>query len=52
MVVHQHFNGDGKEIARFLGATHRAYKFLGYPELEQLEDAPDFCVNDVVMGLK
>ncbi len=42
MVAHQHFNTDPGDPARFLAASHRGYRFLGYPELEQLEDAPDY----------
>ncbi len=42
MVVHQHFNASKRAEARFVAASHRAYKFMGYPELEQLENAPDY----------
>jgi quercetin dioxygenase-like cupin family protein len=38
--IHQHFNADGEEPARFLSATSTIYKFLGWHDLEQLEDAP------------
>jgi gentisate 1,2-dioxygenase len=38
--VHQHFNLDGEEIARFISATSRLYKFLGCHDLEQIEPAP------------
>jgi quercetin dioxygenase-like cupin family protein len=38
--VHQHFNTDGEEPARLLSATSRIYKYLGWHDLEQLEDAP------------
>ena len=38
--IHQHFNADGDEPARFLSATSSLYKFLGWHDLEQLEDAP------------
>lgn len=38
--VSQHFNSDGEEVARFLCATSRLYKFLGVHDLEQLEPAP------------
>jgi mannose-6-phosphate isomerase-like protein (cupin superfamily) len=40
--AHQHFNADGEEVARFLSATSRIYKFLGCHDLEQLENAPDY----------
>lgn len=42
MVAHQHFNASPTAQARFLAASHRGYRFLGYPDLEQLEDAPDY----------
>ncbi len=42
MVAHKHFNDDPASPARFVAATNRVPKFLGYPELEQLEDAPDY----------
>ena len=38
--IHQHFNGDGESPARFLSATSRIYRHLGWHDLEQLEDAP------------
>ena len=38
--AHQHFNADGEEPARLLCATSRIYKFLGWHDLRQLEDAP------------
>ncbi len=38
--THQHFNGDGESPARFLSATSRIYRHLGWHDLEQLEDAP------------
>lgn len=40
--AHQHFNSDGEEVARFICATSRIYKYLGYPDLEQLENAPGY----------
>jgi quercetin dioxygenase-like cupin family protein len=42
MVAHQHFNLDSRNQARFLAASNRAYKYLGYPDYEQLEDAPGY----------
>ncbi len=42
MVAHKHFNDDPKKPARFLAASNRVPKFLGYPQLEQLEDAADY----------
>lgn len=38
--IHQHFNGDGDEQARLLCATSMLFKWLGWHDLEQLEDAP------------
>ncbi len=38
--VHQHFNTDPNAPARFISAQNRVYKFLGFSDLEQLEDAP------------
>lgn len=40
--AHQHFNLDGEEPARFLSATSRVFKWLGYHDLEQLEAAPTY----------
>jgi len=40
--VHQHFNADPDKIARFISAVNPIYKFLGYNDLEQLEDAPEY----------
>ncbi len=39
-VVHQHFNTDKAARARLLSIQCRTYKYLGYDDLEQLEDAP------------
>ena len=38
--IHQHFNDDGDEPARLLCATSMLFKWLGWHDLEQLEDAP------------
>ncbi len=38
--VHQHFNRDDSGPARFISATNRMYKYMGYQDLEQIEDAP------------
>lgn len=38
--VHQHFNIDPERPARFICATSRLYKLLGWHDLEQLEEAP------------
>ncbi|MBI4529771.1 MAG: cupin domain-containing protein [Deltaproteobacteria bacterium] len=39
-VVHQHFNNDASARARILSIQCRTYKYLGYADVEQLEDAP------------
>ncbi|MBI3077025.1 MAG: cupin domain-containing protein [Deltaproteobacteria bacterium] len=38
--VHQHFNADPARPARFISATNRVYKAVGWDDLEQIEDAP------------
>ena len=38
--IHQHFNADGEEPARILCASSMLFKWLGWHDLEQLEDAP------------
>jgi gentisate 1,2-dioxygenase len=38
--IHQHFNTDSKGPARFISATSRLYKWLGWHDLEQIEEAP------------
>ncbi len=38
--VHQHFNADPGQPTRFLSAQNRAFKHLGYDDVEQLESAP------------
>ena len=43
--IHQHFNADASNPARFIGATNRLYKLLGYSRVEQLEDAPEYEFN-------
>ena len=40
--VHQHFNADPTRPARFIAAQNRAFKWLGYDDVEQLEDAPEW----------
>jgi quercetin dioxygenase-like cupin family protein len=42
MVAHQHFNDSSSGVMRFLSATPRVTRYLGYPHIEQLEDAPGF----------
>lgn len=38
--IHQHFNTGAEEPARFISATSRIYKWLGWHDLEQIEEAP------------
>ena len=38
--VHQHFNSDPDSSARFISASNRIYKAMGYNDLEQIEEAP------------
>ncbi|MGH7831149.1 MAG: cupin domain-containing protein [Candidatus Binatia bacterium] len=38
--VHQHFNSDPDKPARFISASNRIYKYLGWGDIEQLEEAP------------
>ncbi len=42
MAAHQHFNADPGKPARFISARCRLYKHVGCPDLEQIEDAPDY----------
>lgn len=39
--VHQHFNADTLHPARFIAATNRIFRHMGFDDLEQLEDAPE-----------
>ena len=40
--VHQHFNKDPEKPVRFISATSRAVRHLGFNDLEQIEDAPEY----------
>lgn len=40
--VHQHFNADPDRPARFISAVSRVYKYIGYNDLEQIENAPEW----------
>jgi len=35
-------NANPDKIARFISAINPIYKFLGYNDLEQVEDAPEY----------
>ena len=37
--VHQHFNSDAEKPARFISASNRIYKYLGFGDIEQIEAA-------------
>ncbi len=41
--VHQHFNVDSQQPARFISASSRIYKLLGWHDLEQIENAPEWA---------
>jgi len=38
--VHQHFNSDPEHPARLISGMNRIYKYMGFHDLEQIEDAP------------
>ena len=40
--THQHFNADSAKPARFITATSRLVKALGFNWLEQVENTPDY----------
>jgi quercetin dioxygenase-like cupin family protein len=40
--VHQHFNGDAAKPVRFISATSRMVRYIGFDDLEQIEDAPEY----------
>ena len=40
--VHQHFNLESGQDARFISASSRIYKLLGWHDLEQMENAPEW----------
>ncbi len=40
--VHQHFNGDPDKSARFISATSRMVRYIGFDDLEQIEEAPEY----------
>jgi quercetin dioxygenase-like cupin family protein len=40
--MHQHYNSDGSKPARFITATNRLLKPLGYDWIEQVESAPGY----------
>ena len=40
--VHQHFNLDPERPVRFISATSRAVRHIGFDDLEQIEDSPEY----------
>jgi quercetin dioxygenase-like cupin family protein len=40
--VHQHFNADPEMPARFISATSRMVRYIGFDDLEQIENAPEY----------
>ncbi len=40
--MHQHFNADPGKPARFISATNRMLKYLGFDWKEQVEPAPEY----------
>lgn len=40
--MHQHFNADPEKPARFISATSRIVKAMGFDWLDQVENAPDY----------
>ena len=40
--VHQHFNLDPRKPARFISATSRMVRYIGFDDLEQIENAPEY----------
>ncbi len=43
--MHQHFNADPNKQARFVTATNRILKAMGYDWIEQVENAPEYRGN-------
>lgn len=40
--IHQHFNADPEKPARFITATNRIVKAIGFDWIDQVENAPDY----------
>lgn len=45
--VHQHFNSDPENPVRFISATRRMVRYIGFDDLEQIENAPEFGEKDI-----
>jgi len=46
--IHQHFNADAQRPARLISTTNRIFKQCGLNDLEQIEDAPEYCQGVVL----
>jgi quercetin dioxygenase-like cupin family protein len=40
--VHQHFNSNPDKPVRFISVTSRMVRYIGFDDLEQIEDAPEY----------
>jgi quercetin dioxygenase-like cupin family protein len=45
--VHQHFNAHPEKPARFISATSRMVRYIGFDDLEQIENAPEYGEEDI-----
>ena len=45
--VHQHFNADPEKPVRFISATSRMVRYIGFDDLEQIENAPEYGEKDI-----
>ena len=45
--VHQHFNADLERPVRFISATNRMIRYIGFDDLEQIENAPEYGERDI-----
>lgn len=45
--VHQHFNADSEKPVRFISATSRMVRYIGFDDLEQIENAPEYKEKDI-----
>ena len=43
--VHQHFNADASTPARLISGMNRMVKYMGFNDLEQYENAPEYDAN-------
>ena len=45
--VHQHFNSDSEKPARFISATSRMVRYIGFDDFEQIENTPEYGERDI-----